>query len=675
MKNRNFHKTLLALAVTQLLSFNVYSATDPDGDPAKTSEWLNDINPDYPVAAVIKVNNKYIDDVIAKIKGLSTKLTDQQLKNLKLGSGCPVSAEPHRPIDAEPHKPIDAEPHKPISAEPHKEIEAEPHQKYCSPIAVNAYLNPKYENLIDTIEVKEINEKYEFIALSAYRTDLELLQTLNGVSLIEHDPKRYAFHHGSDRNYHRTLVQADKNYIPHNSTTPDEFTSNMKICIIDTGLDMTHLAFTGMNITGTDMTIPSLATTNWNVDEEGHGTHVTGIIAAQTHPSLKYEFGSIPVGDAPNGHINIHMVKVTFGTRGTNIGRAIQECVDQNANIISMSLGGDYPSHAEQARIAANANILLTAAAGNDGSRTISQDSLVPDLDRQTALSYPASYPEVISVAAIDQYSNYAPYSQRNAQVELAAPGTHVVSTVPVHPANSYYSEFIMGGMSYKHPGGHKYGVAVVTNTNGDSILPSWYQENTTYNISNFVDCGDGSSVCPASNQPGPWGCLIERGTITFREKALNCEAGGGSHALIYNNIVPDRDKPEEWIGANLGDQIGAPTIPVFTSEIDFKDSLLLAQAQANNFYINRDPNHFFKTETRYDYRPNTGTSMATPVVSAVAALLWSHNTSCSAIGIREALTESAKDLGTAGRDHKYGFGLVQYLDAENWIANYGCQQ
>jgi subtilisin family serine protease len=74
-----------------------------------------------------------------------------------------------------------------------------------------------------------------------------------------------------------------------------------------------------------------------------------------------------------------------------------------------------------------------------------------------------------------------------------------------------------------------------------------------------------------------------------------------------------------------------------------------------------------------YSYDYYDGTSMATPHVSAVAALVWSYYPSCTGAQIRASLTKSAIDLGTAGRDTKFGFGLVQALAAKNRIGSLGC--
>jgi subtilisin family serine protease len=67
------------------------------------------------------------------------------------------------------------------------------------------------------------------------------------------------------------------------------------------------------------------------------------------------------------------------------------------------------------------------------------------------------------------------------------------------------------------------------------------------------------------------------------------------------------------------------------------------------------------------------GTSMATPHVSAVAALVWSYFPTCTGAQIRTSLNNSALDLGTAGRDTKYGYGLVQAKAAYDRIKSLGC--
>ena len=71
-------------------------------------------------------------------------------------------------------------------------------------------------------------------------------------------------------------------------------------------------------------------------------------------------------------------------------------------------------------------------------------------------------------------------------------------------------------------------------------------------------------------------------------------------------------------------------------------------------------------------YSSYDGTSMATPHVSGVAALVWSHYTNCSAAQIRAAINNTAEDLGSSGRDNYYGYGLVKAKDMYDELAN-GC--
>jgi subtilisin family serine protease len=76
---------------------------------------------------------------------------------------------------------------------------------------------------------------------------------------------------------------------------------------------------------------------------------------------------------------------------------------------------------------------------------------------------------------------------------------------------------------------------------------------------------------------------------------------------------------------------------------------------------------------TATNYAFYDGTSMATPHVSAVAALVWSYFPTCTAAQIRSTLAKSAEDLGAAGRDVKFGYGLVRAKAAHDRIASLGC--
>ncbi|MET1079577.1 MAG: S8 family serine peptidase [Pseudomonas sp.] len=225
------------------------------------------------------------------------------------------------------------------------------------------------------------------------------------VDYIELDPKRYLM--AEEVPYGITQVQAP--------LVSDSNIASRKVCIVDTGYSLGHQDLPSSGITGNDG-YGSNDTGNWYEDGNGHGTHVAGTIAALGGNNLGV------VGVSPSGNIGLHIVKVFNNAGnwayGSDLVAAIQQCRDAGSNVISMSLGGAGSSTTERNAMDAayNAGVLVVAAAGNDGN---------------SALSYPAAYESVISVAAVDSSRNKASFSQYNADVEIAAPGVAVRSTTP----------------------------------------------------------------------------------------------------------------------------------------------------------------------------------------------------------------------------------------------------
>ncbi|MCW8997700.1 MAG: S8 family serine peptidase, partial [Kangiellaceae bacterium] len=150
---------------------------------------------------------------------------------------------------------------------------------------------------------------------------------------------------------------------------------------MDTGYSLGHEDLpSGSNVTGDDNDGNGNDTGNWYEDGHGHGTHVSGTIAAVGNN------GTGVVGVNPSGNLNLHMVKVFNNSGswayGSDLVIAVDQCRAAGAKVISMSLGGSLSSNAEQAAFddAAAAGVLSIAAAGNDGN---------------SSHSYPASYDAV----------------------------------------------------------------------------------------------------------------------------------------------------------------------------------------------------------------------------------------------------------------------------------------
>jgi subtilisin family serine protease len=455
----------------------------------------------------------------------------------------------------------------------------------------------------------------EAIAVVLPKAAITALKNHSAISLIEEDAPRYPmgladpsgppYELGQLTPYGIKMVQADQ--LP----SLDANAGNRKICIIDSGYDITHEDLQhGANITGNDDVGGAGL---WTVDGTHHGTHVAGTISAVNQAGLGV------IGVLPNSKIKLHIVKV-FGDDGTwayssTLSAAAKKCQAAGANVISMSLGGALPNTTEKNTFTKlqTAGILSIAAAGNGGN---------------TQTSYPAGYAPVMSVAALDVNKAWATFSQRNKDVEIAAPGVGVLSTVPMGAGSD--SALTVGTSTYA-PGGMD-----------GSPKATVAAPLASFGIGDHIDTSVAGKVC-----------LIQRGTIAFSDKVLNCQNSGGVGAVIYNNVA----------GGFAGTLGGvATTIPSVTAS-DTEGAAMLGQlGQTATIKV---------TATNYAFYD--GTSMATPHVSAVAALVWSYFPSCTGEQIRQTLNKSAKDLGVAGRDVKFGFGLVQAKAAYDRATSLGC--
>jgi subtilisin family serine protease len=133
-----------------------------------------------------------------------------------------------------------------------------------------------------------------------------------------------------------------------------------------------------------------------------------------------------------------------------------------------------------------------------------------------------------------------------------------------------------------------------------------------------------------------------------------NVQNSGGVAAVIYNNV-------SGGFFGTLGEG-NSSTIPAISLSME-DGQAALAQAETACTVASKVE----QPASGYSYFD--GTSMATPHVSAVAALVWSYNTSWTNQQVRDALIATAKDKGTAGRDTSYGYGIVQAKTALDYLS------
>lgn len=234
-------------------------------------------------------------------------------------------------------------------------------------------------------------------------------------------------------------INADQTW---NSVPADQ----VKVGVIDTGIDLTHPDLAS-NIKGSVNILNPRRSAN---DDNGHGSHVAGIIAA-----LNNSTGVVGVGPK----LDLFAIKV-LGASGSgylsDVISGIDWAITRGLNVINLSLGSSQASQAFHDEVikAKNAGVTVVAAAGNESGGKV---------------SYPAAFPEAIAVSATTSLDSIASFSSVGPEVDVAAPGQSINSTYK----NGGYS--ILSGTSMAAP--HVAGVAALiysipvgshdTNSNG----------------------------------------------------------------------------------------------------------------------------------------------------------------------------------------------------------------
>jgi len=184
---------------------------------------------------------------------------------------------------------------------------------------------------------------------------------------------------------------------------------NILVAVVDTGVDYNHpdLAANYVSL-GYDWTNND----SDPMDDEGHGTHCAGIIAAAINDSM---------GIAGVAQVQI-MAEKGLNQYGIgwsdDLASAICHAVDQGAKVISCSWGSYEDSKLihDAVRYAYDSGVLVVASAGNDAW----------DLK-----NYPAAYEEIVAVTATDRSDERAGFANYGDWVELSAPGSYIFSTLP----------------------------------------------------------------------------------------------------------------------------------------------------------------------------------------------------------------------------------------------------
>ncbi|WP_416043076.1 S8 family serine peptidase [Bacillus halotolerans] len=206
------------------------------------------------------------------------------------------------------------------------------------------------------------------------------------------------------------IKNADVKYEPASTLLSKRKLNDTLIAVVDTGVDSTLADLKGK--VRTDLGHNFVGRNNYAMDDQGHGTHVAGIIAAQSDNG--YSMTGL------NAKAKIIPVKVLDSTGSGDteqIALGIKYAADKGAKVINLSLGGGYSRVLEFAlKYAADKNVLIAAASGNDGANS---------------LSYPASSKYAMSVGATNRMDMTADFSNYGKGLDISAPGSDIPSLVP----------------------------------------------------------------------------------------------------------------------------------------------------------------------------------------------------------------------------------------------------
>jgi subtilisin family serine protease len=469
-----------------------------------------------------------------------------------------------------------------------------------------------------------------FIAASFAGKDLSQVKGLLNnphIQMIEEDQRRVPLSVYSDTAGNPATTQLTPYAVVQSQADQVNFNAGagMKVCVIDSGLDRSNQDFIWNNITGTN----DSGTGNWDENGGPHGTHVAGTIGAADN-------GFGVVGMAPG--VDMHIVKV-FNEAGwgysSDLAYAANICSGAGANIISMSLGGGGANSTEENAFKAftDAGGLVVAAAGNDGNNV---------------RSFPAGYSSVMMIGANDNNNAIADFSQFPSCTSTTTTGKGKNRTTTTTTNETICVEVTAGGVDTLST--YPAGMATSASMSADGVaFASSSMENAGSASGSTFYMGTAESTNSGANGNI---CLIDRGVISFHDKVQNCQNSGGVGAMIINNEAG-------MLYATLGDA-NATTIPAVGAAYEDRSALLAASSAEINIGAS-------------DYGFMSGTSMATPAVSGIAALVWSNHNGCTGTEIRDALKSTAEDNGATGHDDYFGHGIVKAKAASDYLTANGC--
>lgn len=392
----------------------------------------------------------------------------------------------------------------------------------------------------------------------------------------------------------------------------------VKVLVLDTGIDKEHPNIASRFVEGRNLIAerenPDLPYAYF--DQAGHGTHVAGTILADG-------LGTGVVGVAPRASLYVGRVCGDAGCPGSAILAGVEWAIEAKMDVVNMSLGGRFGSEAgaQIYKRAEDAGVVIVAASGNDGENQI---------------SYPAKYPSVLSVGAIDRDLNVADFSNYDEDLDVVAPGVDVISSIPQGTGRDGSASF-----------------STETEVTSLEVFPIDGSVDGVISGKSVVYVGLGLESDYEGLDLSGKVALVQRGEISFADKAMGALAANAEAVIIFNNV-------DEPLRATFGD-----TLEVVAVSMSMKDGNKLLQtlapteegAQPGEVLANIDV-------SASDFGSLQGTSMATPHVTGLVALVIAANSELDPIQVKNIVKDSALGAPVGSEKEKYGLGIVNAFRA-----------
>jgi serine protease len=376
-----------------------------------------------------------------------------------------------------------------------------------------------------------------------------------------------------------------------------------RVLIIDGGIDANHPDLRARLEKGKSF----LTGIDYFFDDNGHGTHVAGVVAADGGAE-----GTGLWGVAPEAHLLIGKACHRGQCNTISVGEAIDWGIGEKVDVINLSIGGDQYSKVEAEAIARAelAGVTVVASAGNGGVSHV---------------SFPADIATVLAVGSVDSQNEKASSSQWGPELDVVAPGVDVYSTVPMGTGRR--ATVIVNSRTESHE--------LPTLWVGNSVEPQGLVGGE------LIYVGYGKKEEVRDQDLSGKMILMKRGEMPYNEKVSSVTNQNIKGVVIFNN------EPGIF-SLKMTHPVG---VPVFNIEEARGLELVSLLNKKLPVYLSLGV-----VPSMYEVR--RGTSMACPHVTGIAALLKSYKKNLNPAMVRELIKSTSSPL-SPNSHNEFGAGLV----------------